>query len=191
MPLETAPLARVSSRQLAMRTFPDSFSSRSSHLSCASTNGIRQISVSESSIQKMLGAKGGLAQVTPRSTSLRDGAQSPTCSARAQAGSRSSFDADVFLGMQQQERVWSGLQSLCRRDSRTCSPIHDTSGETLLRGIVVQVLSEPSFDFGYAHPFAFAIVGDLITTDLAQAEIARFWMGKIKTTHARSRPHGK
>jgi hypothetical protein len=63
--------------------------------------------------------------------------------------------------------------------------------QTLFRGIVVQVLSKPSFDFGYAHSFAFAVVGDLITADLAQAEITRFWMGKIKTTHARSRPHGK
>ena len=61
----------------------------------------------------------------------------------------------------------------------------------LFRRVVVQVLSEPSLDFGYAHSLAFAVVGDLIAVDLAEAEIARFRMGEVKSTHARSGPHRK
>src|SRR5215472_12542159 len=61
----------------------------------------------------------------------------------------------------------------------------------LLRRVVVQVLSEPSFDFMNAHCFAFGIIGNLIPVELAQTEITRFWMGEIKATHARARPHRK
>ena len=39
--------------------------------------------------------------------------------------------------------------------------------QSLLRRIVVQVLPQPSFDFRYAHSFALAVVGNLITADLA------------------------
>jgi hypothetical protein len=34
-------------------------------------------------------------------------------------------------------------------------------------GIVVQVLSKPSLDLGYAHTLAFVIIGDLVAVDLA------------------------
>ena len=55
---------------------------------------------------------------------------------------------------------------------------------TLSRRIVVQVLPEPPLDFSYAHPLAFAVVGDLIAVNLTEAEIARFRMGEVKATHA-------
>ena len=42
----------------------------------------------------------------------------------------------------------------------------------LFRWVVVQVLPEPSLDLCHANPFAFAVVGDLITIDLAEAEIS-------------------
>ena len=42
----------------------------------------------------------------------------------------------------------------------------------LFRWVVVQVLPEPSLNLSAAHPFAFAVVGDLITVDLAEAEIS-------------------
>ena len=42
----------------------------------------------------------------------------------------------------------------------------------LLPRIVVQVLSEPSFDFSYPHSLAFAVVGNLVAVDFAQTEIA-------------------
>jgi uncharacterized protein (DUF3820 family) len=42
-------------------------------------------------------------------------------------------------------------------------------GRMLFRRVVVQVLPEPSLDFYHAHPFPFAVVGDLITVDLAEA----------------------
>lgn len=44
--------------------------------------------------------------------------------------------------------------------------------QVLLRRIVVQVLPEPSLDLGYAHSLAFAVVGDLIAVDFAEAEIS-------------------
>lgn len=56
--------------------------------------------------------------------------------------------------------------------------------DRLLCRIVVQVWSQPSLDFVNAHPFAIGIVGDLIAADLPQAEVTRFRMGKVKTTHA-------
>ena len=56
--------------------------------------------------------------------------------------------------------------------------------QMLFRGIVVQVLPEPSLDSSYAHALAFAVVGDLVYVDLAEAEIARFGMGEVKATHA-------
>jgi hypothetical protein len=49
----------------------------------------------------------------------------------------------------------------------------------LLGRIVVQIWSQPSFDFARIHSFAFGIVGDLVTIDLAQAEITRFRMGEV------------
>jgi hypothetical protein len=54
----------------------------------------------------------------------------------------------------------------------------------LFRRVVVQILPEPSLDFSDPYPFAFAIVGDLIAVYLAEAEVSRFWMGKVKATHA-------
>jgi hypothetical protein len=63
--------------------------------------------------------------------------------------------------------------------------------QLLLCRVVIQVLPEPSLDLYHAHALAFAIVGDLIAVDLAQAEISRFWMGEVEPTHARSGPHRK
>ncbi len=42
----------------------------------------------------------------------------------------------------------------------------------LFRWVVVQVLPEPSLDLCHANTFAFAVVHDLITVDLAEAEIS-------------------
>ena len=56
--------------------------------------------------------------------------------------------------------------------------------QLLFRRVVVHVLPEPSLDFGYAHSLAFAVVGDLIAVDFAEAEISRFWMGEIEPTYA-------
>jgi len=43
-----------------------------------------------------------------------------------------------------------------------------SSGDRLLlRRIVVQAWPQPSFDFVYAHSFAFSVIGNLITVDLA------------------------
>src|SRR5580658_3880840 len=61
----------------------------------------------------------------------------------------------------------------------------------LFHRVVVQVLSEPSLDFSYAHSLAFAIVDDLVAVDLAEAEISRFGMGEVESTHARAGPHRK
>src|SRR5215469_7050762 len=63
--------------------------------------------------------------------------------------------------------------------------------DSLLRRIVVQVWPQPSLDFVNAHPFAIGVVGNLIAIDLPQAEVTRFRMGKVKTTHARCGPHRK
>jgi hypothetical protein len=56
--------------------------------------------------------------------------------------------------------------------------------QMLFRRVVVQILPEPSLDFCHAHPLAFVIGGDLIAVDLAEAEISRFWMGEVDSTHA-------
>src|SRR5581483_1200851 len=63
--------------------------------------------------------------------------------------------------------------------------------QLLFHRVVIQVLSQPPFDFLHGHSFALAVVGNLITFDLAEAEIARFRMGKVKAVYARSRPHDK
>ncbi len=44
---------------------------------------------------------------------------------------------------------------------------HQAFFSMLFRGVVVQVGTEPSLDFVHAHSLAFAVVGDLITVDLA------------------------
>jgi hypothetical protein len=49
----------------------------------------------------------------------------------------------------------------------------------LFRGVVVQVLPEPSLNFSYAQSLAFAVVGHLVAVNLAEAEIARFRMGEV------------
>src|SRR5580704_11658399 len=43
----------------------------------------------------------------------------------------------------------------------------------LLFRVVIQVLTEPPFDFSHTHTLAFVIVGDLIAVDLAEREISR------------------
>src|ERR1700691_5088420 len=55
--------------------------------------------------------------------------------------------------------------------------------------IVVQIRSEPAFNFGHRHPLACRVVGDLIAVDLAQAEVTRFRVGEVETTYARAGPH--
>jgi len=60
--------------------------------------------------------------------------------------------------------------------SPTCfapAPQRSLPGDAgLFRWVVVQVLPEPSLDLCHANPFAFAVIGDLITVDLAEAEIS-------------------
>src|SRR6266498_3682138 len=58
-----------------------------------------------------------------------------------------------------------------------------------LRRFVIQVLSEPSLDFVNVQAFTLTVIGNLITLNLTQTEIARFRMGEVKAAHARSRPH--
>src|SRR5580698_7811784 len=58
-----------------------------------------------------------------------------------------------------------------------------------LRRVVVQVLTEPSLDFGDCHPLALVIVVDLIAVDLSEAEVARFRMGEVETAYAGPGPH--
>jgi hypothetical protein len=53
----------------------------------------------------------------------------------------------------------------------------------LFRGIVIQVLSQPSFDFCHRHPFAFVIIDHLIAVDLAEAEVSRFGMSEVEAAH--------
>lgn|SRR5579863_6667383 len=76
-----------------------------------------------------------------------------------------------------------GLQPLRNRHTAAMRP--------LPRWIVIQVLPQPSLDFGYTHSLALGVVGNLIPVDFTQAEITRFRMSEVKATHARSRPHGK
>jgi hypothetical protein len=164
--------------------FPSSGACRFWHSSCVNTAGIRQTSICESCWKDAgrIARVGGA--VTPRNTLPPDGGPRwQTYSARAQAGTQMSGVHQRFLRDGAAQVTSFNLRDSGKRISEAVarSAIHI---HKLLRGIVVQVLSQPSFDFGYAHPFAFAIVGDLITTDLAQAEITRFWMDKIKTTHA-------
>src|SRR6266702_3737054 len=61
----------------------------------------------------------------------------------------------------------------------------------LFRGLIIQVRPKPSLNLCHAHPLARVIVGDLIAINFAQAEIARFGMREINTTHARTGPHRK
>lgn len=42
----------------------------------------------------------------------------------------------------------------------------------LLRRVVIQVLSQPPFDLVNVHAFALAVVGNLITLNLAKTEVA-------------------
>src|ERR1700674_5418674 len=77
----------------------------------------------------------------------------------------------TLLGLQ--EEAWSDA---CQRS------LPNEAG--LFRWVVVQVLPEPSLNLSDAHPFAFAVVGDLITVNLAEAEISRFRVGEVESTHA-------
>src|SRR5262249_12916746 len=84
-------------------------------------------------------------------------------------------------------QAYAGVGTGAGRRRKTESSLKTFSG--LLCGIVIQALPEPSFDFRHGHCFALAVVGDLVSIDLAKAEITRFRVGKVKTAHARSRPH--
>jgi hypothetical protein len=50
--------------------------------------------------------------------------------------------------------------------------------------VVIQILPEPALDFAHAHSLAFAVVGDLIAVNLAEAEISRFGVGEVESAHA-------
>jgi hypothetical protein len=69
--------------------------------------------------------------------------------------------------------------------------IHRRPQFQLFRGVVIQILPEPSLNFCHAHPLAFVIVGDLIAIDLSQAEIPRFRVGEVEPAHTRAGPHRK
>jgi hypothetical protein len=99
-----------------------------------------------------------------------------------QYSQRSQAHAHILLRLEQCKEFCLILQVRTRRIAKRIAT-RDTSHEThcgyaasprrpmLFRRIVVQVLPEPSLDFSHAHPFAFAVVGDLIAVDLAEAEI--------------------
>src|SRR6516162_7093150 len=86
----------------------------------------------------------------------------------------------------------AGVRGRPRPLCRSTAPFYGMTriGLVLFR-VIVQVLPQPSFDFGLAHYFALGVVGNLVTVDLAQTEITRFRMSEIKATHARSGPHRK
>ena len=54
----------------------------------------------------------------------------------------------------------------------------------LLGGIVIQVLPKPSFYLRYGHSLALAVVSNLISVDLLEAEIPRFGMGEVEAADA-------
>jgi hypothetical protein len=51
------------------------------------------------------------------------------------------------------------------------SPLTNELYSLGLRRVVVQIRSEPSLDFGDAHPFTLVVVVHLIAVDLSEAEI--------------------
>ena len=61
--------------------------------------------------------------------------------------------------------------------------------DLLVRWIVVQVRSKPSFYLGKAHVFAPAIVLHLIAANLAYGEIARLRMREIEAANTGAGPH--
>ena len=65
------------------------------------------------------------------------------------------------------------LWAICRtRKSQQARYPEQSRGLMSGRTIVVEVLSEPSFDFRNAHSFALLIVCDLIVVDFPKAEIS-------------------
>jgi hypothetical protein len=83
-----------------------------------------------------------------------------TCECAQSAVSRRPINAG-------DRREGSPRSEFSRSDSGLAAEV-----QLLFRRVVVQVLPEPALDLYHAHPLAFAIVGDLITVDLAEAEIS-------------------
>lgn len=54
----------------------------------------------------------------------------------------------------------------------------------LTRRLIVQIRPEPALRILECHVFALRVIGNLVGPDLAQGEIARFRMRKIKTAYA-------
>jgi hypothetical protein len=50
--------------------------------------------------------------------------------------------------------------------------------------VIIQVRPEPALDLFHGHPFASGVVFYLIAIDLAQAEIAGFWVGEVESAYA-------
>jgi hypothetical protein len=49
---------------------------------------------------------------------------------------------------------------------------------------VIQIRPEPSLHLFHAHPLALGVVFHLVAVDLAEAEIAGFWMGEVEAAYA-------
>src|SRR5689334_19436365 len=56
----------------------------------------------------------------------------------------------------------------------------------LLRRIVVQIWSKPTFHFGQAHSFTTAVVLGLVPADLADAEVSRLRMREVEPADTRT-----
>src|SRR6185312_14666601 len=89
-------------------------------------------------------------------------------------------------------REWNGsIAARMRKIENNSSRESQRGSPALNRRVVIQIGTEPSFDFSHAHTLTLMIVGDLIAVDLPQAEIARLRVCKIEPADARSRPHGE
>ena len=81
-------------------------------------------------------------------------------------------DATVRVNIRARESQIEKIDALAEAAGMTRSGYMVRAALMLFRWVVVQVLPEPSLNLCHAHPFAFAVVGDLITVDLAKAEIS-------------------
>src|ERR1700749_4721201 len=94
--------------------------------------------------------------------------------------------------MDMEERVKTNiLREMTGEGTQTLSLPQHLHLAALFRGIVVQVLSEPSLNFSHAHSLAFAVIGNLIAVNFAKTEISRFRVCEVQAAHTRSGPHRK
>src|SRR6476660_2172432 len=74
---------------------------------------------------------------------------------------------------------------------RRCGERRVLRDRRLLRRDVVQNRRQPALDFADRHLLPRRIVLDLVTLDLADAEIEAPWMTEVEAAHGTARPHRK